>query len=135
MAEDLGAEEVKVFTDSQLVASQIKGEYQAKSDHLAEYLTLVKHKLMKFRAWEVEHIPRERNSRADVLSKLASTRKKGGNKSVIQEILPRPSIEKATEMLDVNVIGDDNCWMTPVYNYLTNGELPVNSKEASKTKR
>ena len=38
-------------------------------------------------------------------------------------------------MLDVNVIGDDNCWMTLVFNYLTNGDLPTDPKEASKTKR
>ena len=91
--------------------------------------------MTKFKTWEVEHIPRERNSQADVLSKLASTRKKGGNKSIIQEMLPRPSIEKPTKLLDVDVISDNNCWMTPVYNYLTNGELPANSMEASKTKR
>ena len=60
------------------------------------------------------------------MSKLASTRKKGGNKSVIQEMLPRPM--KPAELLDINVIGDINCWITPVYNYLTKGELPIDNK-------
>ena len=32
LAEDLGAEEVKIFTDSQLVASQVRGEYQVKNN-------------------------------------------------------------------------------------------------------
>ena len=41
MDEDLGAEEVKIFTNSQLVVSQVWGEYQVKNDHLAEYWALV----------------------------------------------------------------------------------------------
>ncbi|XP_058783680.1 uncharacterized protein LOC131658400 [Vicia villosa] len=135
LVEDVGALEVKIYTDSQLVASQISGDYQAKNDVLAEYLTLVKDKMKKFGKAEVEHIPREHNSRADVLSKLASTRKKGGNKSVIQEILSRPSVEKVTQPLPVLAIGDDNCWMSPVYNFLTKDELPTDSKEASAIKR
>jgi hypothetical protein len=100
-----------------------------------EYLALVKEKLKKFNTWEVRHVPREQNTRADILSKLASTRKKGGHKSVIQEILPRPSIEKSTSLLDVNAIGDNSCWMTPVFDYLTTGKLPPEQKEASVTKR
>ena len=34
LAEDLGAGEVQVFTDSQLFVSQFRGEYQAKNDSL-----------------------------------------------------------------------------------------------------
>ncbi|CAJ2654489.1 unnamed protein product [Trifolium pratense] len=131
LAEDMEAKEIKIYTDSQLVASQVLGEYQAKNDNLSEYLALVKEKITKFESVEVQHVPREHNKRADILSKLASTKKKGGNKSVIQEILPRPSIEKTTNVLDINVIGDKNCWMTPVYNFLANGTLPDDQKEAA----
>ncbi|KAI5442923.1 hypothetical protein KIW84_011814 [Lathyrus oleraceus] len=66
---------------------------------------------------------------------VASTRKKGGNKSVIQEILPRPSIDKLPPPLEVNAIGDAHCWMTPIYNYLTRDELPADPKEATTVKR
>ena len=135
MAEDPGAEEVKIFTDSQLVASQVNKTYQVKSDTLAEYLVLVQDKMQRFTSAEVQHIPREHNARADVLSKLASTKKKGGNKSVIQEVLSQPSIRKPASMIDVNVIGDHKCWMTPVYNYLTKEELPDDPKEASTVRR
>jgi ribonuclease HI len=113
LAEDVGAKNIKICTDSQLVASQVLGEYQAKNDNLSEYLSLVKDKIAKFDSAEVRHVPRGDNTRADILSKLASTKKKGGNKSVIQEILPRPSIEKYPATLDINAIGDNNCWMTP----------------------
>lgn len=33
-AEDIGAEELEIFTDSQLVASQVSEEYQVKNDNL-----------------------------------------------------------------------------------------------------
>ncbi|XP_058769007.1 uncharacterized protein LOC131642852 [Vicia villosa] len=135
LTNDLEAEDIEVFTDSQLVASHISGEYQIKSEALAEYLALVKERLARFRSAKVKHIPREHNSRADVLSKLASTRKKGGNKSVIQEILPKPSTETSSSLSLVSAIRGASCWMTPVYNYLIGDLLPVDPKEASTIRR
>ena len=38
-------------------------------------------------------------------------------------------------MLDVHAIGDVDCWMTPVFNYLTKGELSADKKEVAATKR
>ncbi|CAJ2631771.1 unnamed protein product [Trifolium pratense] len=135
LAEDLQAKEIKIYTDSQLVASQVLGEYQTKNDNLSEYLVLVKEKITKFNSVEILHVPREHNKRADILSKLASTKRKGGNKSVIQEILPRPSIEKPSRVVDINVIGDKDCWMTPVYNFLEHGTLPDDQKQATIVRR
>ena len=74
---------MKIFTDSQLVASQVWGEYQVKNDHLALYLALVQEIKKKFKFVDVQHVHREQNARAYILSKLASRRKKWGNKSVI----------------------------------------------------
>ncbi|CAJ2673127.1 unnamed protein product [Trifolium pratense] len=135
LAEDVQAKEIKIYTDSQLVASQVLGEYQTKNDNLSEYLVLVKEKITKFNSVEILHIPREHNKRADILSKLASTKRKGGNKSVIQEILPRPSIEKPSKVVDINVIGDKDCWMTPMYNFLEHGTLPDDQKQAAVIRR
>jgi ribonuclease HI len=58
LAEDVEAREIKIYTDSQLVASQVLGEYQAKNDNLSEYLALVKDKITKFDSVEVQHVPR-----------------------------------------------------------------------------
>ncbi|KAK2443502.1 hypothetical protein QL285_014600 [Trifolium repens] len=134
LAEDIGARDIKICTDSQLIVSQVLGEYQAKNDNLFEYLTLVKERIAKFDSAEVRHVPRGDNTRADILSKLANTKRKGGNKSVIQEVLPRPSIEKPPATFDINAIGDSNCWMTPVYNYLANDTLPSDEKEVAVVK-
>ncbi|GAU39237.1 hypothetical protein TSUD_396840 [Trifolium subterraneum] len=135
LAEDMGAEEIKIFTDSQLVASQVSGEYQTKEERLLEYLNLIKTKLAKFKETEVKHVPREHNARADVLSKLASTgRKKAGNQSLIQKTLTKSSIEKAVEVMHICAI-DEQSWMAPVYNFLKSNTLPVDAKEATKIRK
>ena len=134
LAEDLGAREVQIFTDSQLVVSQVQGEYQDKNNNLIKYLNLVREHMKKFDRAEITHVPREQNTHADILLKLASTKKKGRNKSIIQESLSHPSIEKSMTLPEVNAIGDNSCWMTPVFNFLTNGELPLDRREAAATK-
>ncbi|GAU40178.1 hypothetical protein TSUD_292830 [Trifolium subterraneum] len=135
LAEDMGAEEIKIFTDSQLVASQVSGEYQTKEERLLEYLNLIRTKLAKFKETEVKHVPREHNARADVLSKLASTRrKKTGNQSLIQETLTKPSIEKTAEVMHVCAINEQS-WMSPVYNFLKSNTLPADAKEATKIRK
>jgi ribonuclease HI len=135
LAKDVEAEEVKIYTDSQLVASQISGEYQAKDERMAEYLILIRGKLAEFKIAEVQHVPREHNARADVLSKLASTkRKKGRNQSLIQETLSKPSIEKAQDVMLVCEV-NTNSWIFPVMRFLESGETPNDPKEAAKVKR
>ncbi|GAU35488.1 hypothetical protein TSUD_384430 [Trifolium subterraneum] len=129
------AEEIRIFTDSQLVASQVSGEYQTKEERLLEYLNLIRAKLAKFKETEVKHVPREHNTRADVLSKLASTRrKKAGNQSLIQETLTKPSIEKTAEVMHICAV-DEQSWMSPVYNFLKSNTLPVDAKEATKIQK
>ncbi|XP_057456689.1 uncharacterized protein LOC130747692 [Lotus japonicus] len=49
--------------------------------------------------FQVNHVPREENTRADILSKLASTKKPGNNKSVIQETLKGPSVKEDDVMM------------------------------------
>ena len=80
IAQDLGARRVKIFTDSQLVASQLIGDYQVWEEHLQKYVQIVLEKIKEFKTVEVTHVPREQNARADILSKLASTRTTNGTK-------------------------------------------------------
>jgi len=48
--------------------------------------------MKEFETVEVTHVPREQNTRADILSNIASTRTANGNKTVIQEVLNEPSV-------------------------------------------
>jgi len=58
-AQDLGAKKVRIFTDSQLVVSQVTGEFQVKEEHLQQYVQLVLEKMKEFETVEVTHVPRE----------------------------------------------------------------------------
>lgn len=118
-AQDMGAKRVKIFTDSQLVASQVTGEFQVKEEHLQQYVQLVLEKMKEFESVEVNHVPREQNTRADILSKLASTRTANGNKTVIQEILNEPSISKTeAPFQEVNSIIGVEDWRGPISRYI-----------------
>lgn len=90
---------------------------------------------MKFDRAEVEHILREHNTGVGGLSNLVSMRKKGGKKSITQETRFWASIKKSTSLLDARAIGDSDYWMTPVYIFLTKGDLPSDQKEAATTKQ
>ena len=72
--------------------SQVKEEFQAKEPKLQQYLAKVKELLGEFKECNMEYIPREQNTRANLLSNLASTRTMENNRSVIQEVVNEPSI-------------------------------------------
>lgn len=81
------------------MVSQVKRDAQTKDSLLHQYVTLTIERQIKFESFEILHIPREYNPRADVLSKLASTRSFGVNHSFIQNTLRGPSIETPKAMM------------------------------------
>jgi len=67
LARDLGAEEVEVVNDSELVARQIGGEYKVKHPGLKHLFTETMRELRRFHKWSVRPVRREQNVRADEL--------------------------------------------------------------------
>jgi ribonuclease HI len=67
LARELGAREVEVVNDSQLVARQIGGEYKVKNAALRELFVETMRKLREFDRWSVRDVRREHNVRADEL--------------------------------------------------------------------
>ncbi|XP_065036718.1 uncharacterized protein LOC135672189 [Musa acuminata AAA Group] len=61
-----------VLTDSQLVAEQLSGGYEARDPTMAKYLAQVKSLTAKFLHFTLSNVPRGENERADALAKLAS---------------------------------------------------------------
>jgi len=80
-----------------LVTGQVTGEYQAKDPQMAAYLEYVQILRETFEVFELVHVPREQNARADLLAKLASSGKGGRQRTVIQETLrtPRTATDKS----------------------------------------
>ena len=73
----LGAEEMDIFTDSQLVARQFEGLYKVKHESLKEIMSRVRELEKNFRRVTVKHIPRSShpgNKRADRLANIALNR-------------------------------------------------------------
>lgn len=59
------AEELDVFTDSELLARQFNGEYKVKDAGLKMLAVLVRHLKKGFKKISVQHVPRENNRLAD----------------------------------------------------------------------
>ena len=60
---------VEVYADSELVVKQINGIYKVKNERMQVLHKEARHLLKEFERWLVSHIPREKNSVADKLSK------------------------------------------------------------------
>ena len=87
LAREMGARNLLAKSDSLLVTGQVTGEFQAKDPQMAAYLEYVQLLKTSFTEFELVHVPREQNARADLLAKLASS---GKGRTVIQETLKVP---------------------------------------------
>jgi ribonuclease HI len=67
LARELGATEVDVINDSELVARQIGGEYKVKHAGLRPLFARAMAELRGFDRWAVRPVRREQNARADEL--------------------------------------------------------------------
>ena len=65
LARELGATQVEVVNDSELVARQIGGEYKVKHAGLRPLFLEAMRALREFDAWAVRPVRREQNVRAD----------------------------------------------------------------------
>ena len=78
LARELGAREVEVVNDSELVARQISGAYKVKHAGLRPLFVETMAALREFERWSVRNVRREANERADELVNEALDRALGG---------------------------------------------------------
>ena len=130
LANSLEVDQLEVYSDSQLVVRQIEDTYEAKSGRMILYLQKVRELLKKFVLVQVKHVPRAGNSRADALVKLATASQEDLSNSTLVEYLVEPSID----LCDVEVaqIRSEPSWMEPIWDYVIDGRLPDDPKEAAK---
>uniref|UniRef100_A0A2N9HKP3 Uncharacterized protein n=1 Tax=Fagus sylvatica TaxID=28930 RepID=A0A2N9HKP3_FAGSY len=132
-AKKLGAGNLQIFCDSQLVANQISGEYQARDDRMSAYLTVARTLLSEFDSTHVAQIGREHNSHADVLAKLATALESDMQRTVCIETLEQPSFQdQEASVCSVNVRPS---WMDPILGYIRDNKLPEDKKEARMIKQ
>lgn len=78
LARKIRARKVIVQVDSQLIAKQVSGEYEANEPILFSYHQEVQSLIFWFNIVEIKKIPREQNSKVDNLSKLAAAEEEDG---------------------------------------------------------
>ena len=130
LAYSLEVDQLEVYSDSQLVVRQIEDTYEAKRGRMILYLRKVRDLLKKFMLVQVKHVPRVENSRVDTLVKLATAPQEDLGRSTPVEYLAEPSID----LFDVVVapIESEPSWMDPIWDYIIDGSLLDDPKEASK---
>nr|XP_043620119.1 uncharacterized protein LOC122591964 [Erigeron canadensis] len=130
IAIQMKVEHIHVCVDSQIVAFQVDGTYEAKEPAMKKYLEKVRQERQRFKTFRIQNVSRSQNKIADALSKLASTSFAHLTKEVLVETLQKSSIE---EDVVVTLIEEEGqTWMTPIVEYLTSGLLPASKEEARK---
>jgi len=77
-ARQLGAAEIEVRTDSELIQRQVTGVYKVRQPHLKPLLDRVRVLAAHFRSFAIVHVPRERNRDADALANRAMDERGSG---------------------------------------------------------
>ncbi|GAV71092.1 RVT_3 domain-containing protein, partial [Cephalotus follicularis] len=130
IAKHLEVQKIEASSDSQLVVGLASGEYEAREDSMAKYLSYFQSLKLAFEVLRVFKIPRAENARADQLSKLATAEELEKNQTVLVDYLDRPIISEV-DVTDIDLPQEPN-WMTSFINWIRNGILPDDPTEARK---
>ena len=128
LAHSMEADQLEVSSDSQLVVKQIEDSYEARGEKMILYLKKVQEFLKKFIRVQVKHVPRAENSRAYALAKLETTSQDDLGRLIPVKHLPEPSIN--IDNGEVSPVMSKPSWMDPIWDYLIEGTLPSDPKEA-----
>ncbi|XP_013651718.1 uncharacterized protein LOC106356520 [Brassica napus] len=135
LAHQMGAENIQVFGNSQLIINQVRGEYQAKDDSMIQYLVVAQRLIKKFKSCKLTQIPREQNSQDDALANLGSTLETNSQMSIPLLVLQWPATLEEPPSEEVSAVEEGETWMTPLVRYLEADILPEDRNEARKIKK
>ncbi|KAL5562544.1 hypothetical protein UlMin_032291 [Ulmus minor] len=127
LAKEVSARHLTIYSDSQLVVSQVNSEFQAKGEKMASYLEKAKEAMNQFDTVTIIQVPRAENTNADALARLATGLEERLLKTVLIEILEAPSIDKPEQVGSIVV---RPCWMDPIISFLRDGMLRADKFEA-----
>ncbi|XP_057418138.1 uncharacterized protein LOC130712317 [Lotus japonicus] len=123
----LGAKNVEVKGDSELVVKQLTKEYKCVSENLAKYYVKAMSFLANFDQAGISYIPRVSNQEANELAKIASGYMI--DKLKLKELI---RIKEKLSPLDLDVMAIDNLtpndWRKPIVEYLQNPVGSTNRK-------
>ncbi|XP_065007665.1 uncharacterized protein LOC103992979 [Musa acuminata AAA Group] len=129
LALEMQVDVIHIFTDSQLVAEQLSGGYEAREPTMARYLAEVKILASNFSRFTLSKVPRNQNERTDELAKMAS-RLDHGNRPAIEDL---PS--RAISVLSVALAEARTTWVQEMLLFKRNGVLPDDEAAARRIRR
>jgi probable phosphoglycerate mutase len=91
LAVELGAREVDLLLDSQLIVEQLHGRYRVRDAKLRPLFDEAKSLLFGLDRWTARHVPRAQNSAADALANEAIDRVAGGGPAQVVRRPDRPA--------------------------------------------
>ncbi|XP_075658059.1 uncharacterized protein LOC142628012 [Castanea sativa] len=128
LAKALGAKNLIVQADFQLIIGQVKEDYEAKEERMQKYLKIIQRLSQHFDNLDFVQIPRTKNAKADFLARLALVYDYNATSDLCVEIRGEPS----TEGWKILKIKEQDKWMTPIIRYLKEGWLLEDKMEARK---
>ncbi|XP_062170548.1 uncharacterized protein LOC133876286 [Alnus glutinosa] len=135
LSREMGATNVEIRSDSQVVVGQVQGQFEAQEDRMARYLEQVRRFQSYFERVFITKIPRDENIRADEFSKIASGTDEEIEASKRQIIiLTEPSITPRTDVMEADPTQDEPKWAIEIIQFLRNGLLPEDKVAAQKVK-
>ena len=132
MVQKMGGKVVEVFSDSRLVAGQVKGELEAKDLRMQGYLNQAWCLQSSFEFFTIQQIPRSRNTHADSLATLATSFGQSIPRVILVEDLYSPP-KRERKSSKFIMVGPS--WMDPLVLFLKEGTLPDEKGEADKVRR
>ena len=132
LAREMGLQQVRVYSDSQLVVNQVRRDYQAKGKNIATYLKAVREQLKSFIWFKIEKVPKTENAEADSLARLASRLEDGTLGQTRIEIFTEPGTNESAD--HVITVDYSPRWVYPILEYLTKGKIPEDKNEVRRLK-
>ena len=128
-ARHIGAVRVLIYSDSQLAAQQLSGNFEINNDRLKLYAEAFDKLKSQFQEVNIQKIPRSENQVADELAKLASAIVPWSLDRSVEQTLLVSCIERQA---DVEIQGD---WRAQIILYLQQGILPSEIEQARYLRR
>lgn len=116
----MSAEDVVVFTDSQLVAQQVLGDFGVKEEFKFQYISKIRKEALQLTSFHIEQIAEEGYKKADELAYLASS----------MSMVPEGRIKllkaglKSIEEDEILTVTEVNDWTEDIICYLRIGDNP-----------
>nr|XP_009388173.1 PREDICTED: uncharacterized protein LOC103974991 [Musa acuminata subsp. malaccensis] len=129
LSREMQVDAIHILTDSQLVAEQLDGRYEAREPTMVKYLAKVRSLASDFSRFMISRVPRSQNERVDELAKMASKSDSGAQTEV--ERLPF----RAVSISAVSSADSRSTWVQEMLLFKCDGTLPADQTAARRIRR